>query len=183
MTDAGTVRAGPNSGPDDGGPRRRRRFRFVWAAALLFAIGAGLGFVAGGATATWAIYREAMEALEHPERAPARITDHLRDRLELDETQAERIEALLRQRMERIRGWVESPVVQWMIERQLDHLAQDIRAVLREPQKPEWDRIYQEVRRRVLVDVRREAAEPSRAEQGGPPPPSSGDETGIGETG
>ena len=80
-------------------PRGRRR---LWLRALVALVIFVSGFVAGSGAAVVVIARRVMFAIQHPERAPQRITDRLRRKLSLADGQAERVLAILTERQQEL---------------------------------------------------------------------------------
>lgn len=112
---------------------RRRR----WCVTLILGLVIfGSGFVAGGAVALLTVRKIVLRAVHHPEEAPERITAVLRHSLDLTDSQAERIEAILRERqaaLRAIRGEVHPRVVA-----ELDLVEQQVAEVLDESQREKW---------------------------------------------
>ena len=134
-------------------PRRPRRGWRAWLLALLiFAGGAASG---AGVTAVVAVKR-VQHAIRHPEETPARITAHLRRRLDLSDDQAAAIRQIVERRhrtMQAIRQDV------WpQVRSELEGVRTDVAGVLDEPQRAKWEAMYQTMLERWV-----------------PPPPAPGE--------
>ncbi len=128
-------------------PEKRRRWLTVLLALLIF--GAGL---ASGVALTVAVAVHRLQYLiHHPDEAPARIAARLERRLGLDEQQKAKVEAILAKRQAELmtlRGQFQPQVVE-----QLNRLREEIGAVLTEPQRERWQRMFDELRERWLPPV------------------------------
>ncbi|NUQ62327.1 MAG: hypothetical protein HUU20_07550 [Pirellulales bacterium] len=120
-------------------PKRRR-----WLTLLLAIVVFASGFVVG-AGATLVVVRDRLiRAIRNPDAAPEEITAKLKRSLDLSESQAEQVEATVRERqlaLQEIRR-----EVQPRVEAEIDLLEERIAAVLGPEQKEKWHALVRRMR-------------------------------------
>ena len=124
-------------------PKRRR-----WLTWLLM----GVVFIAGGAvgsaaTIHWLIDRFQGYA-EHPERAPKRITERMREKLDLTDDQAEKVQDILHRRQQELMAIRRE--VHPRVQAIMDASREEVGAVLTEEQQAKWEKMYRHLERRWM---------------------------------
>jgi hypothetical protein len=144
--DAMTETAPPPKNPDTDAPtpnRRASRRRWLWVllfASIVFASGA----VTGTGLTLLVIRDRVLHAIHHPETAPERITQRLRRVLDLDDTQAARIEQILRSRQENLQEIRQR--VQPEVMAELRRVEDEVAQVLRPEQREIWEARVRQLR-------------------------------------
>jgi hypothetical protein len=128
-------------------PVKRRRWRTVLLALLIFAAG-----LASGAAVTVAVAVHRLQHLiHHPEEAPGRVAARLGRRLGLDDAQKAKVEAIVAKRQAELmtlRGEIQPRLME-----QLRLLREEIGEVLTGPQRERWERMFDEFRERWLPAI------------------------------
>ena len=102
------------------------------------------GLLLGAAGALFFVRYRILHALRHPEEAPARITAHIRRKLELTPHQAEEVERVVLRRQRALQEIRRE--VQPRVEAELDRAEQEIAALLTPVQKAKWREWFKRVR-------------------------------------
>jgi hypothetical protein len=128
-------------------PKRGRRIWKAIALLLIFLAGAGTGIAV---TIFVAVHRLEY-AVHHPENVPPRLTKYLKRHLDLNPSQAVKVEAILTDRqasLGNIRRQVDP-----QIQHQLQLLRAQIAGVLNDSQKLKWFEIYDRAHVRWVPDM------------------------------
>jgi hypothetical protein len=129
-------------------PPRPRRWLTALLCAVIFLAG---GVVGAGATAIH-LGRMAQRAIQHPEEAPPRIARRLQRKLDLSDSQAARIEAILVRRQAALIEARTAVIDQ--AEPELNLLESEIAEVLDASQAELWHSHYRRLRRDWLPPLR-----------------------------
>jgi hypothetical protein len=122
----------------------RRRWPTVALALAIFAAGA----VCGAGAAVLVIVNRVQHAIHHPETAPSRLATLLQRRLDLDDDQRAKVEALIAARQQEIAAVRRR--FQPEIEGQFDQFRTDVDALLTDPQRDVWHAAFEKFRTRWL---------------------------------
>lgn len=136
-------------------PKRRRWPTIVLALVLLVS-----GIAIGSGLTVLVVLRRVHDRLHHPEQLPADATAYLRWWLELNDEQAESVEATLRERRARILELRRR--FQPELEEQIDRIEEEVGAVLKPEQKEKWTQWYR-AKRRLWVPPLPDPAEEEKA--------------------
>jgi len=134
-------------------PRRRR-----WLTALLALIIFVGGNVVGGVVTVGVIVHRLRDAAEHPEQIPARLTDRLTHRLNLDQEQSAQVEQIIAQRLSNVQALRRQMWPQ--LQSQLQGLRVDVGQVLDNTQQEKWDVMCEDFNRNWLPLIAPGANEP-----------------------
>jgi hypothetical protein len=124
-------------------PSRRRWATWLLALVIFFA-----GAASGAGIAVLVAIKRVQYAVQHPEEAPARISQTLQRRLRLTDDQRSRIEIIVAERQRKlaaIRRRVQPQAVQ-----QLDLVRDEVGEVLTAEQRERWLRMFEDYRTRWL---------------------------------
>lgn len=129
--------------------KKRSRWRGWLVALLIFVGGAAFG---AGVTVVISV-RALQQAVQHPERAPARLTARIARRLDLSTAQRRQVLQILTQRQRALQQIRRE--VQPRVETELSVLDNEILTVLTPNQQAEWKEMLASVRENWLPPVER----------------------------
>jgi Spy/CpxP family protein refolding chaperone len=135
-------------------PRRR------WLAALLGLIIFLAGLVVGIAGTVAFTVHTLQYILHHPEHAPTQITNMLTRRLSLDDTQRQKVLAIVTNHQEKIQALRREMRPQF--DDQLNQVRAEIDAVLNVDQRVKWDTMFDRLRDQWTPTLLPPTSEPSK---------------------
>ncbi len=138
MTEAGTE--GPISPTSLSIAPKKRRWRSFFLGVVILLCGMVIG--AGGTVVV--MKHIILRAIQHPEEAPQRITDRVRNKLDLTEDQAAKVKAILTERQNKIQALRRQ--VQPEVEKELEKAKEDVAAVLKPDQAEKWRERFDHLR-------------------------------------
>jgi hypothetical protein len=138
MNEAGTE--GPISPTGLGIAPKRKRWRAFFLGIMILLCGMVIG--AGGTVVV--MKRIILHAIQHPEEAPQRITDRVRNKLDLTEDQAAKVKAILTERQKKIQALRRQ--VQPEVQKELEKAKEDVAAVLKPDQAEKWRERFDHLR-------------------------------------
>jgi hypothetical protein len=159
MSQTDPQQTAPEPAPAAGLPKPRPRR--LWLTLLLTAVVFVAGIVVGGGGALIVVRNRLVEAIQHPQLEPARITTRLRRSLELDDEQAAQVEAILQRHqaeLQEIRRRVQPEVVA-----RLDLVEQEVGDVLTPEQRQRWHTQLDRLRRTWIPPMPDEPESPAGA--------------------
>jgi len=124
--------------------RPKRRWFTILLALVIFLAGA----VSGAALTVVVAVNRIQFAIRHPETAPARITTAIARRLDLDESQRERVQAIIATRQREIaaiRGKFQPEIAG-----QLDGVRNDVSDILDDSQRERWNDLFDQFQARWM---------------------------------
>ncbi len=122
---------------------RRKWLTFLFG-ALIFAAGLACG---AGLTVVIAVHR-LQDAIHHPEKAPARVAARLAYKLGLNDKQHAQVLEIVTKGQSQIMGIRRQ--FQPQVMEKLEQIRNEISAVLTEPQREHWTKMFDELRDRWL---------------------------------
>ncbi len=139
-------------------PALHRPRRWLNWLLMLVLFLSGLGIGAGGTLIV--VRNRILQAFHHPEKAPRQIAERLRSRLNLSDTQASQVEAIVRTHQVELRKIRRA--VQPRVEEQLTQVEEEIGRVLDDGQRVKWHEIIAYLRKVWIPARPTEADTPSR---------------------
>jgi hypothetical protein len=125
-------------------PRKRRPWRsFLLGLIILFC-----GILIGAGITVILLQRVVLYAIHHPEEVPNRLTERLRNKLSLTDEQTKKVKAILTERQKALREL--RRVMRPKVERELEHLREDVAAVLDKDQSHKWRKRFDRLRRQWM---------------------------------
>lgn len=112
----------------------RRRWRLTLLMGLLMFVSGG---VCGVGLGMWLEKQHFVEIFRYPEKGPERIVARMRSRLQLDDRQAEQVQAIVEKRVAALEK-VHRQVVDPLLVEQLELFEAEVAEVLNPQQRAEW---------------------------------------------
>lgn len=122
--------------------------RRTWLHCVLWIVIFGSGAIVGGGTTLLVVRNRVLVSIQHPEDMPATLARHLQRMLDLDDQQRVDVETILQRRQKTLQELRRD--VQPRIEQELDQAEREISEVLRDDQRTEWQKRFNNLRSRWL---------------------------------
>lgn len=126
------VTQGPVSPVGPGIASKKKRWRTFLLGVLILVCGIAIG--TGGTVVL--MKRIILQAIQHPEKVPQRITDRMRGKLDLTEDQAVKVKAILTERQKKIQALLRQ--IQPEVDKEFEKAKEDVAAILKPDQAKEW---------------------------------------------
>jgi hypothetical protein len=120
------------------------------------------GLLVGVGLTLMAVRQGVLYGIHHPEELPVRVAARLRRPLSLSDQQADRVEAIIRQRQSQLQEIRRR--FQPEVEAELEQVYQQVREILDDQQRERWDQIYTRLRETWIPPLPKPAAMPERVD-------------------
>jgi len=137
---------------------KKKRWRSFLLGTVILVCGIAIG--AGGTVVV--MKHIIVNAIQHPERLPQRITDRMRGKLGLSEDQATKLKAILTERQKRIQALLRQ--IQPEVDKEFEKAKEDVAATLKPEQAKKWRERFDRLRMWFPVPPA------NRSSSGGKPP-------------
>ncbi len=139
MTEA--VTQGPVSPVGLGIASKKKRWRSILLGVVILVCGIAIG--AGGTVVV--MKHIILNAIQHPEKVPQRITDRMRGKLGLTDEQAAKVKAILTERQKKIQALLRQ--IQPDVDKEFENAKEDVAAVLKPDQAKKWRERFDRMRK------------------------------------
>ena len=136
---------------------KKKRWRTFLVGVLILVCGVAIG--TGGTVVV--MKRIILDAIQHPEKVPQRITDRMRGKLGLTEDQAAKVKAILSDRQNKIQALLRQ--VRPEVDKEFEKAKEDVAAILKPDQAKKWRERFDRLR------IWFPAPPPNRSASGGKP--------------
>ncbi len=143
-------------------PAPRATARGRWLRPLMLAAIFLSGLLVGVGLTLMAVRQGVLYGIHHPEELPVRVAARLRRPLSLSDQQADRVEAIIRQRQSQLQEIRRR--FQPEVEAELEQVYQQVREILDDQQRERWDQIYTRLRETWIPPLPKPAAMPERVD-------------------
>jgi len=120
------------------------------------------GLLVGAGLTLMAVRQGVLYGIHHPEEMPVRVAARLRRPLSLSDQQADRVQAIIRERQSQLQEIRRR--FQPEVEAELEQVYQQIREILDDQQRERWDQIYTRLRETWIPPLPKPAAMPERVD-------------------
>ena len=134
------IAQGPVSPVDLSIGTKKKRWRSFLLGLLILICGMAIG--TGGTVVV--MKRIILNAIQHPEKVPERITDRMRGKLDLTDDQAAKVKEILTERQKKIRTLLRQ--IQPEVDKEFEDAREDVAAILKPDQAKKWRERFDRLR-------------------------------------